>query len=93
MLRSFLAAPLLVLGLASTALARSATGDRVLVVLEPQAEKAAYSKLWASLECDGAPFHARQNAHEQLAASILPSRVHEMTAPSWSSLASRNMTI
>lgn len=53
MLSSLLAVSLLLLGLASTAVARSATGDRVLVVLEPQAEKAAYSKLWASLESRG----------------------------------------
>jgi hypothetical protein len=31
--------------------AKSAVGDRVLVVLEDQSEKALYSHFWADLEC------------------------------------------
>jgi oligosaccharyltransferase complex subunit beta len=37
--------------LLSFALAKSSTGDRVLVVLEKQINKDDYSKFWASLEC------------------------------------------
>lgn len=32
--------------------AKSATGDRVLVVLEDVDEKSSYSQLWADLECE-----------------------------------------
>lgn len=35
----------------SLALAKSSTGDRVLVVLETGIQKDAYSKFWSSLEC------------------------------------------
>lgn len=41
----------LVAGLVSTTLARSATGDQVLVVLEDAAEKQLYSQFWSDLEC------------------------------------------
>jgi hypothetical protein len=37
------------LALCSSALARSSTGDRVLVVVEPQVERSSYSKFWDSL--------------------------------------------
>lgn len=36
--------------LAAGAVARSATGDRVLVVLDSEVAKGDYSKFWASLE-------------------------------------------
>lgn len=44
----------LLLGIASltaAAVARSVTGDRVLVVLDSDIQKGEYSKLWSSLEC------------------------------------------
>jgi hypothetical protein len=37
-------------GLAASALARSSTGDRVLVVLESGIAKSDYSSFWSSLE-------------------------------------------
>lgn len=39
-----------VLGLATQALAKSATGDKVLVVLDSGIAKSDYSSFWASLE-------------------------------------------
>ncbi|EIW68966.1 oligosaccharyltransferase complex subunit beta [Tremella mesenterica] len=49
MLRSVLGLPLVAFCLLGDVLARSATGDRVLVVLEPHSDKGDYSKFWASL--------------------------------------------
>lgn len=37
------------LALCSSAFARSSTGDRVLVIVEPQVERGSYSKFWDSL--------------------------------------------
>ncbi|WVR03633.1 hypothetical protein IAU60_000627 [Kwoniella sp. DSM 27419] len=48
---AFLLAP--ILGLVSLVAARSSTGDKVLVVLEPSIAKQDYSKFWASLEDRG----------------------------------------
>jgi hypothetical protein len=39
-----------VLSLAAQAIAKSSTGDKVLVVLESGIEKSDYSSFWASLE-------------------------------------------
>ena len=39
-----------VLGLAAQAIAKSSTGDKVLVVLESGIAKSDYSSFWASLE-------------------------------------------
>jgi hypothetical protein len=45
---------LAVVALVAPALARSSTGDRVLVVLESGIAKTDYSKFWASLEGESA---------------------------------------
>jgi hypothetical protein len=49
-MRLSLAALLPLLSLVGFSGARSSTGDRVLVVLEPQIAEADYSKFWASLK-------------------------------------------
>jgi oligosaccharyltransferase complex subunit beta len=49
-MRLALSAVLSLLGLAGLSAARSSTGDRVLVILEPQLAKDDYSKFWASLK-------------------------------------------
>ena len=45
---SFISLLLLVIGLVQ---AKSAVGDRVLVILEDGGEKNLYSQFWADLEC------------------------------------------
>lgn len=42
----------LLLAIASVASARSATGDRLLVVVEDKAEQDKYTQLWADLACE-----------------------------------------
>lgn len=42
---------LLVLSIFGLVQAKSAVGDRVLVVLEDSSEKALYSQFWSDLEC------------------------------------------
>lgn len=41
---------MVLLGLLGSVLAKSASGDRVLVVLEESTDKALYSQFWADLE-------------------------------------------
>jgi hypothetical protein len=48
---SFPSICLLLLGIVGLVQAKSAVGDRVLVVLEDQAERALYSQFWKDLEC------------------------------------------
>lgn len=50
-MRLFSSICLLLWGLFVSVQARSAVGDRVLVVLEDSAEKELYSKFWTDLEC------------------------------------------
>ena len=50
-MRLFSSLCLLFLSLLEVALAKSAVGNRLLVVLEDEAQKGLYSKFWADLEC------------------------------------------
>lgn len=49
-MRLFSSIPVVLLGLLGSAVAKSASGDRLLVVLEESTDKALYSQLWADLE-------------------------------------------
>ena len=48
---TFTSLVIFVLGLSGLVSAKSAVGDRILVVLEDGGEKNLYSQFWADLEC------------------------------------------